>query len=131
LDKLAGRLADMRQDGRSYIVCGDYNIAHREIDVYNPRRCEKISGFFPHERAWMDRVLGDQGWVDAFRVVNGDSGQFTWWSNFQHAFEHNRGWRLDYQLVSPDLRAAVLSASIYRESRFSDHAPVGMDYAIE
>ncbi|MBC5824427.1 MAG: exodeoxyribonuclease III [Candidatus Eremiobacteraeota bacterium] len=130
LEKLYARLADLRRDGRSYILCGDYNIAHREIDVYNPRRCEKISGFLPHERAWMDGVLDELGWIDAFRLINGDPGQFTWWSNFQNAFEHNRGWRLDYQLVSPDLRDSVQRAHIYRDTRFSDHAPVIVDYSL-
>lgn len=122
------RLASLREDGRSYVIAGDYNIAHREIDVYNPVRCSKISGFFPHERAWMEDVLSKVGWVDAFRVVNGEAKQFSWWSNFQNAFERNNGWRIDYQLVTPDLRGTVRAASIYRGERFSDHAPVIIDY---
>ncbi len=129
LDRLYGYLEALSKDGRSYILCGDYNIAHREIDVYNPRRCEHISGFFPQERAWMDRVLSELGWVDAFRVVNKAAGQYTWWSNFQNAFEHNRGWRLDYQLISPDLAGSVSDAGIYRDARFSDHAPVIIEYS--
>jgi len=128
LARLYPKLEQMRHDGRSYVLCGDYNIAHREIDVYNPIRCAHISGFFPRERAWMDKLLADAGWVDAFRAVNGEGGQFTWWSNFQKAFERNNGWRLDYQLVTPDLRGAVRAASIYKEQRFSDHSPVVVDY---
>src|ERR1700694_4394280 len=131
LDKLQPQLERMRQDGRTYIVCGDYNIAHREIDVYNPVRCSHISGFFPREHAWMDRVQNELGWVDAFRTANLNAGEFTWWSNFQKAFEHNRGWRLDYHLVTPDVRPTVRAARIYKETRFSDHAPVIIDYALD
>ena len=131
LELFRGRLAQLRADGRSYIICGDFNIAHKEIDVYNPVRCSHISGFFPHERAWMEGVLSEQGWVDGFRVVNHEPKQFSWWSNFQNAFERNNGWRIDYELLTPDLRASVRSASIYRDSRFSDHAPVVMEYALE
>ncbi len=131
LDQLFGELARLRADGRSYIICGDFNVAHTDIDVYNPKRCSHISGFFPHERAWMDRVIGELGWVDAFRAVNRDSGQFTWWSNFRGDFSSNRGWRIDYQLITPDLRDSVQRAAVYREQRFSDHAPVTIDYASE
>jgi exodeoxyribonuclease-3 len=128
LEKLEAELARLRGDGRSYMICGDYNIAHREIDVYNPARCSHISGFFPHERAWMDRVLEKQGWVDAFRAVNKEPGQYSWWSNFQQAFEHNRGWRIDYHLVTPDIGPSIRSARIYTAERFSDHAPVVIEY---
>jgi exodeoxyribonuclease III len=131
LDGLYGELARLRQDGRSYIICGDFNIAHKEIDVYNPKRCSHISGFFPQERAWLDRVINELGWVDAFRVANTNAGEYTWWSNFRQDFEKNRGWRLDYQLVTPDLRERVQSARIYKDERFSDHAPVIIDYARE
>jgi len=128
MQKLSAELARLRQDGRSYMICGDYNIAHKEIDVYNPARCSHISGFFPYERAWMERVLSEYGWVDAFRVANKESGQYSWWSNFQNAFEHNRGWRIDYQLITPDLAPKVRAARIYKDERFSDHAPVVIEY---
>ncbi len=130
LDRFIDYLAQLRQDGRSYVIAGDFNIAHEDVDVYNPVRCSRISGFFPHERAWMERVLSQLGWVDAFRVVNQEPKQFSWWSNFQNAFERNNGWRIDYNLITPDLRAAVRRASIYREQRFSDHAPVVVEYAL-
>lgn len=129
LKRLYAFLQALMQSGRSFIVCGDYNIAHKDIDVYNPARCSKISGFFPHERQWMDDVLNKVGWVDAFRVVNQQPKQFSWWSNFQQAFERNNGWRIDYQLLTPDLRDLVRSATIYRDARFSDHAPVIIEYA--
>lgn len=130
LERFYGELARLRDTGRSYIIAGDFNVAHREIDVYNPRRCSHISGFFPHERAWIARVLEQLGWVDAFRVVDQSPGRYTWWSNFQNAFERNNGWRIDYHLVTPDLRESVRSAKIFRDGRFSDHAPVTMEYEL-
>jgi len=128
MERFFGELRRLRETGRAFVIAGDFNIAHKEIDVYNPVRCSKISGFFPHERAWMERVLSELGWVDAFRVTNAQPKQFTWWSNFQNAFERNNGWRIDYHLVTPDLRETVRTASIYRGRRFSDHAPVIVEY---
>lgn len=130
LERFFMHLAGLRADGRSYVVCGDFNVAHREIDVYNPVRCSGISGFYPHERRWMDRVIGELGWVDAFRVADASPGRFSWWSNFQGAFDRNNGWRIDYHLVTPDIGRTVSSASIYRDTRFSDHAPVSIEYAL-
>ncbi len=131
LEKFYPELARLRASGRTFIICGDFNIAHKEIDVYNPIRCSKISGFFPHERAWMDRVITELGWVDGFRSANPEPKQFSWWSNFQNAFARNNGWRIDYHLLTPDLGPSVKSASIYREARFSDHAPVLLEYDLD
>ncbi len=127
LKKFEVELARLRADGRSYVIAGDFNIAHRDIDVFDPKRCSRISGFFPEERAWMDRVFAE-GWVDGFRQADPSPKRYTWWSNFPRAFDNNLGWRIDYQLLTPDLRAAVRGSSIYTERRFSDHAPVVMDY---
>jgi exodeoxyribonuclease-3 len=122
-------LQSMRASGRRYILCGDYNIAHEDIDVFSPRSCSTITGFLPPERAWMDRVIREGGWVDAFRVVNKEPKQFSWWSGWPKAWEKNLGWRIDYQLISPELAATVRAATIYKDQRFSDHAPVIIDYA--
>jgi exodeoxyribonuclease-3 len=130
LERFFVHLDRLRSDGRSYIVCGDFNVAHRDIDVYDPARCSRISGFFAHERRWIDRVIAELGWVDAFRRVDPAPGRYSWWSNFQGAFERNNGWRIDYQLVTPDVGRAVSAASIYRDTRFSDHAPVTVEYAL-
>jgi exodeoxyribonuclease-3 len=129
LDRLLPELRKMHAEGRSIIICGDYNIAHHEIDVFDPKSCSRITGFYPAERAWFDRVITEVGWVDAFRVVNQQPKQFTWWASWRNAFERNLGWRIDYQLITPDLKAAVQDASIAREPRFSDHAPLTIDYA--
>ncbi len=128
LDRFLPTLVTLRNAGRPAIICGDFNIAHTEIDVFDPRSCARITGFFPDERAWLDLIFGRVGWVDAFRAVNGESKQFTWWSNFPAAFERNLGWRIDYHIVTPDLAPHIRAASIYRDERFSDHAPLIIDY---
>ena len=128
LDRFLAILVRMKNEGRRIVVCGDYNIAHRDIDVFDPKSCARTTGFLPQERAWFDDVTDRVGWVDAFRVVNNEARQFSWWPNFPAAWERNLGWRIDYQLVTPDLAPAVRAASIYRDERFSDHAPVTIDY---
>ncbi|HYW52530.1 MAG TPA: exodeoxyribonuclease III [Dongiaceae bacterium] len=129
LDRFIANLARMKNEGHPMLVCGDYNIAHRDIDVFNPARCAGVTGFLPQERAWMDDVLDRVGWVDAFRVAKPEEKkQFTWWSGWKGAWENNLGWRIDYQLATPDLAPRVRAASIYRDERFSDHAPVTIDY---
>ena len=129
LERFFPVLKAMREDGRQYIICGDYNIAHEDIDVFSPRTCSNTTGFLPPERAWIHRVIEELGWVDAFRVVNKEPKQFTWWSGWPKAWENNLGWRIDYQLISPELASKVEGASIYKLQRFSDHAPVTIDYA--
>lgn len=118
------------ESGRRYIICGDWNIAHREIDLRNHRSNARTSGFLPHEREWLDRVFGDLGWVDAFRTLYPDQEQYTWWSNRGRAWYNNTGWRIDYQVITPDLAPALRSAWVYTGERFSDHAPLTVDYAI-
>lgn len=118
----------MLDSGMPTIVCGDYNIAHTEMDIHNPRANQKNSGFLPHERAWMDRLL-DQGWRDVFRDVHPDLQVYSWWSNRGRARELNRGWRLDYQIATPDIAARAAEASINRTAGLSDHAPVTIRYA--
>ena len=128
LERFIGILVQLKNEGRRFVVCGDYNIAHTDIDVFDPRSCARTTGFLPQERAWFDDVVERVGWVDAFRVVNPEPKQFSWWANWRGAYERNLGWRIDYQLITPDLAGAVRRASIYRDERFSDHAPVTIDY---
>lgn len=128
LDRFWPYLERCGASGRQYIFCGDWNIAHRPIDLKNWRSNQKNSGFLPEERAWMDRVFGEGGWIDAFRAVNQEAEQYTWWSNRGQAWAKNVGWRIDYQVVSPALRDRIRSASIYKDERFSDHAPLTIDY---
>ncbi|HHI76889.1 MAG TPA: exodeoxyribonuclease III, partial [Gammaproteobacteria bacterium] len=131
LDRLLPHLVALREAGRELILCGDLNIAHKKEDLKNWRGNLKNSGFLPEERAWMDRLFGEAGFVDAFRRVNRETDQYTWWSNRGRAWEKNVGWRIDYQVVTPAIAETVRTASIYRRKRFSDHAPLTMDYDLD
>jgi len=124
-------LQSIRRKRREFIICGDWNIAHKEIDLKNWKQNQKNSGFLPHERAWMTELFDDLGLVDAFRIVDQRPEQYTWWSNRGQAWDKNVGWRIDYQVVTPGLRDAIRSASIYKDQRFSDHAPLILDYDFE
>ena len=121
-------LREKRSEGREYVLCGDWNIAHQPIDLKNWRGNQKNSGFLPEERAWLDTLFNELGWVDAFRVVNQAAEQYTWWSNRGQAWAKNVGWRIDYHIITPGLRERVRQASIYKDQRFSDHAPLTIDY---
>ena len=130
MDWIRPKFAEMLASGRKYVVCGDWNIVHREIDIKNFKSNQQTSGCLPEERAWLDKIVNGMGWVDAFRVVNQEPGQYTWWSHRGRAWDNNVGWRIDYQVVTPDLQQKITSASIYTDQRFSDHAPVIVDYDI-
>lgn len=113
--------------GKSCILCGDWNIAHTKLDIKNWRANQTHSGFLPEERAWLDEVFA-LGYQDAFRLLNHNADEYTWWSMRGKAREKNVGWRIDYQIITPDLKNAVKSVEIYREQNFSDHAPVVVEY---
>ncbi|MEM0952549.1 MAG: exodeoxyribonuclease III [Pseudomonadota bacterium] len=133
MDAFYEHLRALRRKRREFIICADWNICHKEIDLKNWRSNRKNSGFLPEERAWLDRVYDELGYLDSFRLINHEPEQYTWWSNRGQAWAKNVGWRLDYQMVTPGLRDSVRAGSIYREERFSDHAPHTMlfDWAIE
>lgn len=128
LRQLTPLLQQWRNDNKSLIICGDWNIAHKQIDLKNWRGNLKNSGFLPHERAWLDTLFNEMGFVDAFRVVNQQADEYTWWSNRGRAWDNNVGWRIDYQVVSPEWQNKVGHASVYKTERFSDHAPLVIDY---
>ena len=121
-------LEECRKSGRQYIFCGDWNIAHKPIDLKNWKSNQKNSGFLPEERAWLDALFDQDGWVDAFRVLNPNPDEYTWWSNRGQAWAKNVGWRIDYQIISQNLVNTLRSTHIYRDERFSDHAPLIIDY---
>jgi exodeoxyribonuclease III len=127
LDRLYPHLMKLKAE-REFILVGDVNIAHQEIDLKNWRSNQKNSGFLPEERAWMTQLLTDGGLVDVFRTLNPKPEQYTWWSNRGQAWAKNVGWRLDYHLATPGLAAKAKREHIYLEQRFSDHAPVIVDY---
>jgi exodeoxyribonuclease-3 len=113
---------------REFILVGDINIAHREIDIRNWKGNQKNSGFTPEERAWVDKLLTRGGLVDVFRTLNPKPDQYTWWSNRGQAWAKNVGWRIDYHLATPGIAATAKRESIYLDQRFSDHAPLTIDY---
>jgi exodeoxyribonuclease III len=124
------RLHELAQSGRDVVICGDWNIAHKEIDLANPVSNRKNSGFLPEERAWVSGVIDNLGFVDVFRQLDPRPKQYTWWSNRGQAWAKNVGWRLDYQLATPALAARARATSIYIAQRFSDHAPLTIDYEL-
>jgi len=115
---------------REFILVGDINIAHKEIDLKNWRSNQKNSGFLPEERAWLTHALDDLGLVDVFRRLNPHPEQYTWWSNRGQAWAKNVGWRLDYHLATPGVAAKARREHIYLGERFSDHAPLVIDYEL-
>jgi exodeoxyribonuclease III len=115
------------EPGREVILCGDVNIAHKEIDLKNWKSNQKNSGFLPEERAWLSGLLAT-GWVDVFRTLNQQAEQYTWWSNRGQAYAKNVGWRIDYHLATPGIAARAQREHIYTTERFSDHAPLVIDY---
>lgn len=129
LDFFSKHLKKLSASGREFIICGDFNIAHHKIDLKNWQSNQKNSGFLPKERAWLDEVFGKLGFVDAFRVLNQEAGQYTWWSNRANSWANNVGWRIDYQIITQGLVSHLKDTSIYRDTQFSDHAPLIMTYS--
>ncbi len=121
-------LKKIKRKKKEFILCGDLNIAHKPIDLKNWRGNQKNSGFLPEERAWLDMVFDNLGFIDGFREVNQEPDQYTWWSNRGQAWTKNVGWRIDYHVLSPGLKTCVKQASIYKDQRFSDHAPLILEY---
>lgn len=117
-----------RQQNKEMIICGDWNIVHKQIDIKNWTGNQKNSGCLPEERAWLDKILTELSYVDTFRVVNQLPEQYTWWSNRGQAYAKNVGWRIDYQIATPGWRQRIHTADIYKEQRFSDHAPLIVEY---
>ncbi len=130
LDIFFPKMLALRAEGREIILCGDWNIAHQPIDLKNWKSNQKNSGFLPEERAWLSRVFEGLGWVDVYRKLHPETTDecYTWWSNRGQAWAKNVGWRIDYQIATPGIAATARTASVYKETRFSDHAPLIIDY---
>ena len=130
LDVFFPQMLALRAEGREIVLCGDWNIAHQEKDLKNWKSNQKNSGFLPEERAWLSRVFAEQGWVDVYRRLYPDTTGdcYTWWSNRGQAWAKNVGWRIDYQIATPGVAQTAHKESIYLKKRFSDHAPLTIDY---
>ncbi|MBF7681829.1 exodeoxyribonuclease III [Acinetobacter sp. B5B] len=130
LEKYQAILKQWRDEDKSIIICGDYNIVHKRIDIKNWSGNKNSSGCLPHERAWLDYMYDELGYVDTFRTVRPEAELYSWWSNRGQARAKNVGWRIDYQACSPDWKARTINAWVYREQWYSDHAPVIIDYCL-
>lgn len=130
LERFAPHLLSLKEAGREVVLCGDVNIAHREIDLKNWKGNLDHSGFLPEERAWLDRLFDDMGWVDVFRRLDPRPERYTWWSQRGQARAKNVGWRIDYELATPGIAALARATDIYAAEKFSDHAPLWVDYDV-
>jgi len=131
MERFMPRLEQMRACGREFVICGDWNIAHKEIDVKNWKSNRRTTGFLPEERDWLTKVFETHGFVDVFRALDPRPERFTWWVQWANARERNVGWRIDYQIATPGIAALARKATIYTGKVFSDHAPVVVDYDYE
>lgn len=128
LERFMPHMRALIAEGREVIVCGDWNIAHQPIDLKNWKGNLKNSGFLPEERAWLSELFG-HGWVDVWRTLFPDAPGYTWWSNRGQAYAKDVGWRIDYHISTPGIAAQAQAGSIYKDIKFSDHAPLTIDYA--
>lgn len=131
MDQFTPIMQDMINSGRDVILCGDWNIVHKEIDIKNWRSNQKNSGCLPEERAWLTKLFDKQGWVDVFREINKKPDQYTWWSNRGNARANNVGWRIDYHIATAGIARTASKDRIYKDKWFSDHAPLIIDYDYE
>ncbi|MGB7814760.1 MAG: exodeoxyribonuclease III [Methylotenera sp.] len=128
--RIMPHLEALAKNGRDVVICGDWNIAHQEIDLKNYKGNKKNSGFLPEERAWLSDLFNRVSWVDVYRKLHPETTDecYTWWSNRGAAYEKNVGWRLDYQIATPEFAKRAFQSTIYKDERFSDHAPLTVDY---
>ncbi|BEI36206.1 exodeoxyribonuclease III [Polynucleobacter sp. HIN6] len=130
LDAFLPHLIKLRNKGRQIVLCGDVNIAHQEIDLKNWKGNLKNSGFLPEERAWLTRLFTEEGYMDVYRHLEPHASDtcYTWWSQRGQAYTNNVGWRIDYQIATPEFGKSAKKASVYKKQRFSDHAPLTIEY---
>ena len=121
-------LRGLQTQGRDIVICGDWNIAHQNIDLKNWKGSLKNSGFLPEEREWIGKVIAELGWVDIWRTLYPETPGYTWWSQRGQAYAKDVGWRIDYQMATPALAGCARSAHVYKQEKFSDHAPLVVDY---
>ncbi|MEC9195030.1 MAG: exodeoxyribonuclease III [Bacteroidota bacterium] len=126
MDDFQGYIDALKKNHSRLVICGDYNICHRAIDIHDPVRNKNVSGFLPEERQWIDTFMNN-GFVDSFRHLNPEPNQYSWWSYRANARNNNKGWRIDYNMVSENLKKNIKSAYLLPDAKHSDHCPVGVE----
>jgi exodeoxyribonuclease-3 len=126
MDEFQSYIDDLKKDYPNLVVSGDYNICHREIDIHDPIRNKKVSGFLPNEREWIDQFM-NRGFIDSFRYLNSQPHQYSWWSYRANARNNNKGWRIDYNLVSENLKNNIKRTYLLPDALHSDHCPVVLE----
>ena len=126
MDDFQDYINTLKKESPNLVICGDYNICHRAIDIHDPVRNKNISGFLPAEREWIDGFI-NSGFVDSFRYLNPEPHQYSWWSYRANARKNNKGWRIDYNLVSENLKKNIKRAFLLPDAKHSDHCPVGLE----
>jgi exodeoxyribonuclease-3 len=126
MDEFQDYINELKKEYPNLIICGDYNICHEAIDIHDPVRNKKVSGFLPEERAWLDGFI-NSGFIDSFRLLNSEPHHYSWWSYRANARNNNKGWRIDYALVSEPLKENIKRSFILPEAKHSDHCPVGLE----
>ena len=126
MDDIQGYIDALKKNHSRLVICGDYNICHRAIDIHDPVRNKNVSGFLPEERQWIDTFMNN-GFVDSFRHLNPEPHQYSWWSYRANARNNNKGWRIDYNMVSENLKKNIKSAYLLPDAKHSDHCPVGVE----
>ena len=126
MDEFQVYINELKKEYPYLIICGDYNICHEAIDIHDPVRNKKVSGFLPEERAWLDGFI-NSGFIDSFRLLNSEPHHYSWWSYRANARNNNKGWRIDYALVSEPLKENIKRSFILPEAKHSDHCPVGLE----
>ena len=126
MDEFQDYINELKKEYPNLIICGDYNICHEAIDIHDPVRNKKVSGFLPEERAWLDGFI-NSGFIDSFRLLNSEPHHYSWWSYRANARNNNKGWRIDYALVSAPLKENIKRSFILPEAKHSDHCPVGLE----
>jgi len=133
MERFLPHMQRLIESGRDVVVCGDWNIAHTEADLKNYKGNKNNSGFLPEERAWLTDLFNKVGWVDVYRKLKPDTTDecYTWWSNRGQAYAKNVGWRIDYQIATPNFAEKAIETSVYKNEKFSDHAPLIVEYQID
>ena len=126
MDDFQNYIDSLKKEYPRLVICGDYNICHRAIDIHDPVRNKNVSGFLPREREWINTFM-NSGFIDSFRYLNEGTNQYSWWSYRANARNNNKGWRIDYNLVSDNLKNNIKRAYLLRDAKHSDHCPIGVE----